>query len=158
MIDRRELILKRVVTLLEDTEGVETVARNRGLLDNDKLPAVILLDGDESADKIGRVSRGGMAPTINRMRPEIYILLKDARPPVKNDGAQGTALNNFRMLVCEAIANDAELNTLLGSNGSQQYLGCTTDLKSGGSLSGQMRIDIALSYAFDPTLSPGQVS
>lgn len=150
MPDKRELILDRIFTVLKTVSGITTFARNEGQQDNDARPAIVLCDGDENARLTPPPrGRGGlMAPTTNTMRPEIYILLKEGR--VKNVDV-GSNLNAFRLAVSQAIAQDAELAALIGPNGSIVYNGCVTDLKSGSALSGQMRLDFAFTYVFDPT-------
>lgn len=151
MPDKRELILLRIVAIYQTITGIETVARNRGLMSDDKRPALVLLDGDETSTVFKTGSRGGFVPTINTMRPETYYLHKEAR--IKNEQV-GEELNAARMLICKALAEDAQLVTLLGPNGGITYNGCVTDLKSGSSLTGEMRLDFAYRYVFDPTITP----
>jgi hypothetical protein len=153
MADTRELILVRImeICVAEATgAGILTSVRNRGLLTNEKRPAVVLLDGDETAklvhDKQGRA--GMLTPQIMIMRPELYIVLKEER---SNNEEIGSELNEKRILLIKAIAEDVPLATLLGSNGGIVYNGCVTDLKSGSSVTGQMRLDFALTYTFFPT-------
>jgi len=154
MADKREQILVRLEDILALVEGIETVARNRGLMSNDKRPAIILLDGDESVtvQSPRRSNYPGLTPTINRARPEIYVLLKEERPTNITAGGKtvGTELNRLRIDITTRIATDAALLALMGSNGGMRYLGCATDLKSGSSLSGEMRLDFSFDYVFDP--------
>lgn len=150
-IDRREAILVRIEAVLETVDGLETVARNRGLLDNDDRPAAVLLDGDEQErnPRVGRnvTGRQAMTPVMMTMRPQVFVVLKNKKPA--NDG-QGTLLNTVRTAIIQAIANDATLQTLVGSNGDMVYNGCETDMKSGAGLDGQARMDFSLTYPFDP--------
>jgi hypothetical protein len=153
MADKRELILVRLKGILEDVKtelSVVTVARNRGLLKNEKRPALVVLDGDERfrlTNDRHRGRAGMMAPSIQIMNPEIYILLDEARPITDETG---TKLNQMRIVLVHAIATDSALATLVGSNGNVVYNGCVTDLKSGGALSGEMKLDFAIQYVFDP--------
>jgi hypothetical protein len=150
---KREEILTRLFVIAQAiandvTNEIEAAFRNRGLLDQDKRPCIALMDGDEenslSPVQTGRVR---MSPSIMRMTPQVYIILKNKKP--KNDNI-GTELNTLRGVVIRAIATDADLLTLIGGNGTIQYLGCETDLKSGELAEGQMRLDFELRYAFNP--------
>jgi hypothetical protein len=151
MADNRELILSRLMVISQDISGIVTVARNRGLLRTEKRPAIIIADGDESVSlNSPKTNRPGMTPTINSMRPEIYVILNEQPTTNKEDNEIGQQLNAFRMTLVSKIASDAELKTLLGSNGGVSYNGCVTDLKSGSPFMGQMRIDFRFNYVFDP--------
>jgi hypothetical protein len=151
MIDRREAILVRLLAIMGSIDDVETVARDRGLLDNDARPALVLLDGDEQerTPRVGRnvTGRQAMIPVMMTMRPQLFVVLKNKKPA--NEG-QGPLLNTLRTAVITAIANDATLLTLVGSNGDIVYNGCETDMKSGSGLDGQARLDFSLTYPLDP--------
>lgn len=154
--DRREASLERLLTIAEGVTGFKTKLRNVGVNTDDKKDAVILLDGDESV-LTAPPSRGRgptLMPTmIMRSTPQLFILLKELRPQ-QTDADHvnvGTRLNNYRIALINAVANDATMATLLGSNGSVVYNGCETDLKSGSSLSGTMRMDFAFTYPIIPT-------
>ena len=157
----RESILVQLRTILEAQMtplGFKSVARNRGLMANEKRPALALLDGDEVPRMIVPQARvdnyGGLRPKLLGMTPEIYILMDEQRPTnAKPDGTDniGTLLNIKRDALVKAICNDEPLKALLGTNGGIVYNGCVTDLKSGLALSGQMRLDFELRYFFDPT-------
>lgn len=156
MADKRELILVRIAaitTAAQTAAGIKTCVRNRGLMQNEARPACVLLDGDERPGlqrpvRHGReASVGGMAPAIMRMTPELYVLMDELRP--KNEEI-GPLLNAKRIALVKAIANDAPLKALLGANGGIIYTGCTTDLKSGSALTGQMRLDLIYTYVFNP--------
>jgi hypothetical protein len=159
MPDTRELILVRLLDIAETLAGLTTKIRNRGLLTTDKRPAVVLLDGDETpvlthGGRSNRAKNGilmGLTPQIMAMKPELYITLKE--PSNSNDALEGlgTALNAKRIELINAIAEDEELLTLLGSNGGLVYNGCATDLKSGGAFKGHMRLDFEFRYTFFPT-------
>lgn len=144
--------MERLLTIAKEIDGIKTGARNRGLLQNEQRPAIVILDGDESARTIAPARNlQFMAPTINRARPEIYVLLPENRPAVDNTGQVGADLNAWRIKICDAIAGDSQLQSIVGTNGGIIYNGCVTDLKSGSSLTGQMRIDFLLDYPFIPT-------
>lgn len=155
MADTRELILARIETLSTEVAGFITAVRNRGLLKTEKRPAVILLDGDEfpvltHGGRQNRAHSGRemlITPSVMQLRPELYLLMPEDRPT--NDNI-GPLLNQKRVDLCKAIAEDAPLRALLGSNGDIIYNGCATDLKSGSALTGQMRLDFHYNYTFFP--------
>jgi hypothetical protein len=152
-IDKRELIMARlaeITTAAKTGAGFVTCIRNRGFMSTDKRPACVLLDGDERAKlthdrRNGRAQ--GMTPSIMTMSPELYILLAEGRP---NNEDVGQTLNAKRIALIAAIAGDAALKDLTGSNGSIVYNGCVTDLKSGSQLLGEMRLDFTFTYVLDP--------
>jgi hypothetical protein len=151
--DIREDLLARLFALMGTVPGIVTAVRNRGLLKNENRPGMVLLDGDEfprtSMDTRRLRGRAGlMAPQIVQLRPECYILMDENRP--RNDQL-GQELNAFRVAFLEKVWEDETLATILGSNGSLVYNGCTTDLKSGSALSGQMRVDFIANYVLRPT-------
>jgi hypothetical protein len=154
MADTRELILLRLKAISITLPGILNVFRNRGLLTTDKRPCIAILDGDESvALAPPKSGRGGtiVGPQLNRMTPEIYLCLPEARPT--NDtpgGGIGPDLDAFRIAASTAILGDDALKALLGSNGSIAPLGAVTDLKSGSPVAGQMRLDFAFIYLYDP--------
>lgn len=157
--DMREDILARLLAIGAGVSGIEQVARNRGLLTNEKRPAIVVLDGDETPRVSIDTSRikGNfmlMAPQIVQLRPEIYILPKEKRP-VNVDPASskniGTEANELRIAYLTALWEDETLAMLLGSNGSIVYNGCETDLKSGSAMSGEIRLDLLINYLLMPS-------
>lgn len=157
MTDKREEILVRLFELMsEEYIAATTVVRNRALIKQDVRPAVAILDGDERArltgDGQGRGNGGrvGMGPQIMTMTPQIFII-PDSRKPA-NEGI-GTTVNEFRDVMVRVIAQDPQLLSILGSNGSVAYMGMETDLKSGASLDGQARLDFTFTYVYNPLAS-----
>lgn len=153
MADTRELLLTRLWTIMGATPDIKTFVRNRQLLETEKRPGMVLLDGDEtprlSLDLRRLQGRAQlMAPQIVQLRPEIYILLAEGRP--RNEQV-GQELDAFRIAFLKAVWEDVTLATIVGSNGSMAYNGCVTDLKSGSALTGQMRIDFIINYTLKPT-------
>jgi hypothetical protein len=160
MTDKREGILVRLAAICvaeQTAAGIVRVVRNRALLKNEDRPAIVLLDGDEKPASFQPQARTNsryvIRPQLTRMSPELYVLLDEARPI--GEGADGlgigSVLNDKRIKLCAAIYADTALAALLGPNGGIVYNGCATDLKSGSALTGQMRLDFAFTYMFDPT-------
>jgi len=153
MIDKRELILQRLLVILGAVEGIAAARRNRGANAQNERPALVLVDGDESAVLSHKTSsRAGFAPSIQAMKPGIYILPKSLTPTNQDaDGRNiGEITNGFRVAIIEKIAADTELENLLGPNGGISYNGAETDLKSGSALYGEMRLDFTLRYVLNP--------
>lgn len=153
-INKREEILSRLFTILEAMDApagfpeFETAVRNRALLDNDKCPALALLDGDETTKATG-AGRGRirMAPVIVTLHPQVFVLLKLKKP---QNEAVGTHINAYRGGVIKAFAGDAQLLALIGPNGDITYDGCETDLKTGMEMTGQVQLNFSISCVLDP--------
>lgn len=157
MSDTREAILTRLLAIAVAVTGIQSALRNRGLLKNDKRPCIVLLDGDEtprlSMDTRRLRGRTGiMGPQIVQMRPELYIIPDEVRPIGADETTPvGPLINDIRIRFLQAIWADTTLANILGPNGSMAYNGMATDLKSGSSLSGQMKLDFIINYALLPT-------
>ena len=153
--DTREDILARLLVIAGTVTGIADTARNRGLLGNEKRPAIVVLYGDELPRLSVDTSRikgmaSMMAPQIVQLRPEVYILPKEKRPTNQDASNIGTEANGFRIAFLEKVWGDVELAALLGSNGSMVYNGCETDLKSGSAMSGEIRLDFIVNYLLKP--------
>ena len=152
MADTRELILARLAeilgglpaTLMGEPGAFVTRARNRGELTDAQRPALILLDGDEKVDD-RFIGRGAMAPRLMTMTPEIGIVIGGREP--KNE-LIGEDLNAMRMTVVKAVAHDAGLKTIVGTNGSVEYGGLVTDLGWHRSMEGVMVLSFLITYPF----------
>lgn len=152
MEDKREQILTRcleILTTVAANDPTATVKRNRGNMKQDARPAFVLLDGDETARLTGdRRGRVRMATQLMTMRPQFFVLLKDTKPQNENIGQD---LNAYRVRLIEALASDTTLANLIGSNGDIALAGVETDLKSGSSVAGEMRLDFNITYVLDPS-------
>jgi hypothetical protein len=165
MTDTREAVLERIAAIATQQAGFKSAVRNRGLRDNEKRPAIVILDGDETpvlthGGRQNRAQSGRayfFAPSVVAMKPEIYVLMDEQAQTLQRNDI-GPALNAKRVQLVEVISQDDQLKALLGSNGVMIYQGCSTDLKSGGALSGQMRIDIQFNYVFFPKANTQGVS
>jgi len=152
----REDILARLLEILRTVPDITTVVRNRGLVDNNMRPAIVLMDGSEVEGlRPPRNGRGGdqvVVRTTKIMRPQVFVLLKTAGPTnVAPDGENvGKKLNEHKVEVSRLILADTQLRALLGSNGALTYTGAETDMQSGAAMAGQMRLDFQITYVFDP--------
>jgi hypothetical protein len=153
MLDKRETILERMLTLLgtvNSTTPPLNVFRNRAEIPTDKLPALVLLDGKEVLKNpaMPHTRGGAVVPGIFDLTPQVFIVLRP-RDDINNTGV-GEELSGLRMQVLKAFIQDDNLRALLGSNGELNYLGHETDLQTGSTVLGQMQLNFQLSYVFDP--------
>jgi len=156
--DKRRQILDRLFVSLSAIPqqlgyAQHSAFRNRGVLKTDKLPAVVLLDGSESHD-VRTENRGRMFMNANivTMTPQIFVLLVARNFP--SNVAVGDELNAFRTAVIRAVANDTQLASLCGPNGGVSLRRCETDMQTGSTLEGQLRMDFAFKYVLDPYKLP----
>lgn len=154
-MDRREQVLVRLSELMvEEYVQANTVVRNRGLLSTDMRPAVAIMDGDEIArvtgDLLGRGvgGRAHLTPQLVTMSPQIFVVPLPVKP--SNEGV-GTVVNDFRIAIGMAIANDPVLISIIGPNGSIAYMGMVTDFKSGSACDGQSQLNFNFTYPLDLT-------
>lgn len=150
MADPRELILVRLIAVLEGVngaDGVRKVKRNELDQNESTLPLAVILDGDETADDSDPVSRPPTAPRIMTMTPEIYIIVADKAATV------GTKVNLLRSRVINAIAADAEIIALTKDREGGRYEGAASGLSRGRSMMGE----VGLSFSFRYVLRPGSI-
>jgi hypothetical protein len=152
MTDLREEILSRMMEILGSQQAVvdgdpapfATIARNRSELMEVSRPALILLDGDEQVtDEMIPRGKGFAVARPVVMVPEVTIILGGREPQNINIGED---LNAMRVAVIKAIAIDATLTSLLGTNGDLQYGGLVTDLGWTRSLEGVMVLSFLITY------------
>jgi len=141
MADKRELILTRLLGILEEQKpDAVTVARNEQLADDEQKPVLLLLDADEEADDNDPRGRPAYAPRRVRLFPEIYVAVQ-AKPE-----EVGQVLNQWRARLIKAIQTDTQLKDLAGPNGDIRYEGCGTALAGGRSMQGEMKLVISIAY------------
>lgn len=148
-INRRELILDRLLVLLGTVDGVVKAFRNRLDIPENQRPAVVILDADEEAEEAptGRGRPIGVSPFICTMSPEIYIV---AAPSTPSENV-GSVLNTLRSAVIKAVTNDETLISLT-KDGDISYLGFATGLASGRSMEGEAGISFRFRYMIRPQL------
>ena len=151
-VHRREDILARVMEILEEVAtadtSIENVYRNRGAIENDKLPALMLLDGDETTRNTGEGrGRARMSSMLTVLHPQVFILIRNKKP--KNEDV-GQLLNTYRGNIVKAIAADAQLLALVYPHGDIIYDGLETDLKNGMAMMGEMQLNFSISAVMNP--------
>lgn len=145
-VDKRELILSRLLTLLTqlaDGTGIY-VYRDQAEFETDELPAYVLLDGNDTKS-VGSSDRRG--PQIMLLTPQIFYIPVPTENP-KNDGV-GSNLSAMRVAMIKKVMQDGTLQDLLGDNGYVEYRGMETDMQTGAEVKGQFRMDFAFAYVFN---------
>ena len=144
MIDRRELILSRLLDIASVTEGVVAAFRNKDEISEKQRPAIVILDADEAADDADPGSRPARSPRRVAMTPEIYILL-GAKPE-----ELGSVINALRARFVKSVLGDSQLGSIVGTNGDIRYEGCATALARGRSMEGEMGVSFSFTYVLRP--------
>jgi hypothetical protein len=147
--DDREAILARLAAVLAATPGVTHFARNDLALPENSVPAILLLDGDETVneDAYDRGSRLPGSVKIVTLDPEVYILVEDDPLLV------GPSLSQLRRRVVKAVLTDDELLGLAVDKGVR-YVGMQTGLAMGRSMSGEAALNFSIKYQFDALQLP----
>lgn len=151
MADVREAVLARLLAIVDGIDGVVHAARNDPNISEDKLPAIIIFDGDEEADQNATESNApGLVPNIVHMTPQVSVKILDSTEDV------GSSLNVFRAAMIKAVLNDTALHALIGSvpgrrsSGNVRYQGLTPAISEGRMIIGQMNTHFRISYVLDP--------
>lgn len=144
-MDRREAILVRLLAVCQGIAGIATAERGLGVLSDNRLPVLALLDGAEQADDTDPTIRPNRAPRRVIMSPQLVLAASAAPEDI------GTTLNGFRALLIPAITTDAELLalTLLGAGGTR-YQGCALALDEARDTLGSLTIDFSITYVLRP--------
>jgi len=136
MSDNRETILKRIAVICATCATTKRMAVD---LHQSERPAIVLNDGDESIE----LQKGGTAPCIVTMRPQLILLATDGDNP-------GTAINKLRAAVLKAVLTDTTLATLAGVHGAIKYLGCETGVARGETMEADMALNFEVNYRLNP--------
>lgn len=146
-MDRRELILVRLVEIAASLSGIKTSYRNIDLVSETARPAMVVLDADENTDTdIKHRGRPSLSPNLHALMPEVQILVGGPAATI------GTNLNYYRAEFLKALREDAlngTLAELTGGNGTVFYDGCTTDFGRERGMSGAMTLSLEIRYPFN---------
>jgi hypothetical protein len=156
--DVAELLKARVEEVLADVPnlavkvvgGAPSVWRNRADIPPEECPALILLDGREERIPNTR-GRGSMPHATMLWMPQIWIALRERDTP-ENVGV-GPEMSELRVNILKVLKQDAEhgeMGVLMGENGEIEYRGYETDMAIGSDLIGNMVLNFAISYFWDP--------
>lgn len=144
MTDKREQILVRLLAISKAVPGIAAAFRNKDEISDKQRPCILILDADEAANDGDPMNRPNRSPRRVGMTPEIYILL-GAKPE-----DIGTQINTLRASLVKAILTDADLATIVGSNGDVRYEGCATSLARGRTMEGEMGVSFTFTYVLRP--------
>lgn len=150
MTDRCADILEQLDTVLQTVADAEAVAfyHNRASLRELQRPCIVMLDGRETMRLTGSgKGRRQISPGLATLIPQIFVLLKNEEP--LNIG-QSVRLSNLRLAILKAIARDAVLVALVGSNGEVIYNGHITDFEDGSSMDGKLQMLFEFVYVLNP--------
>ena len=148
MTDTREVILARLLVILGTIEGVAgsgaTKAVGRNIDDvpagwSDRRPAILLQDAVEEFFDAPPLDRRSAVQRM-ALRPVLTIL---AGADAKDVGA---LLNLFRARLIAAVLSDADLRTLVGTNGRVHYAGCERLPAGPESKEGRMEVTFVFTY------------
>jgi hypothetical protein len=151
--DRREEILVRLETVVLPSvvmsPSIAHVARNAVGIPDEKRPAIILLDADETGILQHKHPdpRVGMAPQLVTMAPEIFYLAGD----LPENQVPGTHLNLAKCRIMDAIVSDVGLREICGRNGYIGFGGMETDMKTGSTVAGEALLHPVFTYPFIPS-------
>jgi hypothetical protein len=144
VIDRREMILSRLLEIAGSTQGIVAALRNKDEISEKQRPAIVILDADEAADDADPGSRPARSPRRVAMTPEIYILL-GAKPE-----ELGSVIYALRARFVKSVLGDSQLGSIVGTNGDIRYEGCATALARGRSMEGEMGVSFSFTYVLRP--------
>jgi hypothetical protein len=134
----REAILQRLKDIAADVPGVNFATRNTLELTESRLPAVVLMEGDE--ESAFEAQAHPQKPVALNMTPELVIVAMTGPDQI------GPTLNQICSDLIDAVTGDAQLRALLGRNGSVRYDGMTSDMGLGRAMLGRMAARFAIRY------------
>ncbi len=148
MIDVREDILARLFVIVGTIPNIRSAARNNIDILEDRLPAAVVMDGDEETGDVTDLSmHPSNKPVAVQMVPEIIIAQESENV--------GTDITTLRRELIKRVLFDTELNEQIvktgrHGNGAIRYLGCQTDLGWMRSLHGALLARFMFKYFLKP--------
>lgn len=146
MIDRREQILARLVTIAGTVSGVDFVFRNKDEISETERPCIRIYDGDEVlSDKSPPAEHKGAVQTMMTMTPLVAIELGGKPENV------GTDLNTLRLRLIKAVLTDTQLPEMVAKKGRYRYEGCTMSSTTARLTEVAMILTFAFTYSLNPS-------
>lgn len=145
MTFRRVNILQRLFAICDTIPGVKNVTWDVISINDDQLPALAVLEGDEETNEDDPVNRPPSAPRRVTMMPHIVIAGRrnlQGSPPADI----GENLNAIYAALLKAIMTDATLAGLTLDGRGVRFLGMESDLAVGRMMQGQMAVKFAFTY------------
>jgi len=144
MTDIREQILSRLQAVAAAIDPALDDRRNEADLADTALPAVVLLDGEESAvDDAG--TRPLMTPRIVEMTPEVQFRIQAKAKDI------GPNLNEWRAKLIHAVLTDTTLAGLTVNRIGIRYRGSATITERGRSMEGGIGVAFTFTYLLNPS-------
>lgn len=143
-------ILEQLFAIAETIPGVKTVTWNVITLNDDQLPAIAILEGDEEANEDDPVSRPTFAPRRVIMVPHIVIAARRRRSDESPPLDIGPSLNTIYAALLKAIMTDTTLAGLTLDRDGVRFLGMESDLAVGRAMNGQMAVRFGFTYGLVP--------
>ncbi len=146
----RETILAALFTAVSATVPAvgETIhfERNRNSpVEELKLPAVVMWDGDEGEGDARQIGRNPLASMT--MTPEVWGFVSD------NKATIGTTINSLLRRVQRAIYSNSTFKTAVGEFTVVSMKTISTGLGKGKKATGDFRIELSITYQFTPANS-----
>jgi hypothetical protein len=146
MIDRREQILARLITIAGTVSGVDFVFRNKDEINETERPCVRIYDGDETlSDKTPLAEHKGAVQTMLTMTPLVAIELGGKPDSI------GTELNTLRLRLIKAVLTDAQLVEMVAKKGRYRYEGCTVTSATARQTEAAMILTFSFTYSLNPS-------
>lgn len=153
MTDKRELILSKLLEVLQTVDGIKSVKRNLDQMPEGARPSIVLLDGDEGLPQTQSEMRSGKSPVIMHMQPVINVLVGD------NDKDIGATINTIRAGIITKILTDTDLATVVDAdidrqnrkNGRISYTGMMTRFSHSFEMDCDMQVNFLIVYSLDPS-------
>lgn len=146
MLDNREAILARLLTICAAVDGIRAAYRNKTNLDGLVAPFVALYDGDEEASE-DPTPRPVISPRRVAMTPQILAVWGAPSSDV------GTDVNALRSRIIDAIMTDATLAALTLNGTGVRYEGCSTELAHGRAMTATVGITFTFTYMLRATIA-----
>ncbi len=161
MSRKEEILATQLLVVLETFKSAPdnyvTVERNRKTVpDSNLTPALVMMDGSTvpgaasgALSRSPRRSTGETGPRVSAVtwQPEIWLV------PVLRDhhnDALGAWVNTESNKICKRILDDQQLWTIVGATGDIAYRGKSRDLRAGGTMAGNTRIDMQFTFLVYP--------
>lgn len=145
MADTREMILSRLVALMQTLSGVDEVLRNQVVVDDTATRRIVVLEGDEiPADDEQPKRRPASAPRTIHMQPQILL------SNFAGAGDVGPGLSAIRAAIIKAIAFDDQLIALTYDGSGGHYLGLSSDLAFAQAMVGEAALKFRFTYVLRP--------
>lgn len=145
--DVREAIMARLVVLMGTISGVDEVARNVLVLDDEegKTRRITILEGDEmSSDQEPVKRRPPNSPLVIHMHPQILL------SNFADTSLVGSGLSAMRTAIIKKVAADTALTALTLDNLGGRYLGMESDLAFARAMAGETALKFQFTYVLRP--------